>query len=309
MRLRNSGALCALFLVVMAGWPLASSAQATYVYSVEAVPPPSGAAVAVVLSARRGVAAVTATVLAFNAAGIVGDDPREVTIPGNGFVRLDNAALALGHDTGPRRIKIRADGELDVSAMRVMWGDHAVALPVHERVIVPETYGTIQHAFTRDRGELGFYWGVALNQPSRALATQRAAGACPESTGGGSGCPGNDFLTVSGSECVVVAIAKDGGGSFRTSRHLLTSTIGASYGLAKIEAESSCLVQAGILGYRNTPGTVDRGCDVPSELIFCNEPGGTPFTTGGYYSVDSHFAAGAASLSAQKAPTETQGEE
>ena len=113
----------------MAGAVGGASAQ-TYVYSVSPVPPPSGASVAVVLEARDG-EEVTATVQAYNAAGVLGDDARNVTVPGNGFVRLNNSDLALGHDTGARKVVVMAVREINVSAMRRIWGDHAVALPVH----------------------------------------------------------------------------------------------------------------------------------------------------------------------------------
>ena len=295
------GAICALFL--MAGWPLGAKAQTVYAYSIEAVPPPSGASVAVVMSARLGGAAVTATVRAFNAAGVVGDDPRTLTIPGNGFVRLNNADLALGHETGARKIKIRADGALDVSAMRIMWGEHAVSLPVHERIIVPETYGTVRYGWTRDQGELGIYWGVALNQPSRSLASQRAVGACPDSRNGRCGVSSsplaagrdNAWQGISGSECIAVAVAKDGGGSLSSARYLVVGEIGASYNRTVWEAGDACYITARTEGFRNTPGVADGGCNVLPELVFCNEPGGAPFTTGGYYSLDRHFAERAAS--------------
>ena len=124
--------LCGVLVASMAGAVGSASAQ-TYVYSVAPVPPPSGASVAVVLEARDGEEA-TVTVQAYTPAGVLGDDARNVTVPGNGFVRLNNAELGLGHDTGARRVVVMADREINVSAMRRIWGDHAVALAVRSWV-------------------------------------------------------------------------------------------------------------------------------------------------------------------------------
>ena len=86
-------------------------------------------------SCQRGTARKwTATVQAYNAAGVLGDDAWNVTVPGNGFVRLNNSDLALGHDTGARKVVVMAGRELNVTAMRRIWADHAVALAVRHWV-------------------------------------------------------------------------------------------------------------------------------------------------------------------------------
>ena len=147
----KSWLLCGVLVASMAGAVGSASAQ-TYVYSVAPVPPPTGASVAVVLEARDG-EEVTATVQAYTPAGVLGDDARNVTVPGNGFVRLNNADLGLGHDTGSRRIVVLADREINVSAMRRIWGDHAVALAVRSWVttaVPPAMSGCADEAeFTR----------------------------------------------------------------------------------------------------------------------------------------------------------------
>ena len=128
----KSWLLSGVLAASMAGAVGGASAQ-TYVYSVDAVPSPTGQSAAVFLSARDG-EEVTATVQAYNAAGVLGDDAWNVTVPGNGFVRLNNSDLALGHDTGARKVVVMAGRELNVTAMRRIWADHAVALAVRHWV-------------------------------------------------------------------------------------------------------------------------------------------------------------------------------
>ena len=121
--------LCGVLVASMAGAVGSASAQ-TYVYSVEGVPSPTAANNAALFMRARGREDVTATVYAYNAAGELGDDERDVTVPGKGFIRLNRDDLALGHESGTRSIEIRADGELNVSAMRRIWGSPAVSLTV-----------------------------------------------------------------------------------------------------------------------------------------------------------------------------------
>ena len=121
--------LSGVLAATMAGAVGGASAQ-TYVYGIEGVPSPTGANNAALFMRARGREDVTATVYAYNAAGELGDDERDVTVPGKGFIRLNRDDLALGHDTGGRSIEIRADGELNVSAMRMIWGSPAVSLTV-----------------------------------------------------------------------------------------------------------------------------------------------------------------------------------
>ena len=128
----KSWLLSGVLAASMAGAVGGASAQ-TYVYSVEGVPSPAGQPAAVFLGARDG-EEVTATVQAYNGSGVLGDDARNVTVPGNGFVRLNNSDLALGHDTGARKVVVMAGRELNVTAMRRIWGDHAVALAVRHWV-------------------------------------------------------------------------------------------------------------------------------------------------------------------------------
>ena len=183
---RGVGALSLAFLAAL---PLASSAHHgdIYSYQVHGVPWPKGQSVAVILGHRFrdgeavDSAARSARIIALNAAGEWGDEPRRVTIPVYGFVRLNNADLALGHETGARRIWISADGPLDVTAMRIIWGDHAVALPVHEEVIDFGRYAAFAAEYARlPSGKLALNWGVALNQRTSLRAEERARAACPE---------------------------------------------------------------------------------------------------------------------------------
>ena len=112
----------------------------TWVYTILGIPSPTGANNASIFVAEpTGTGKpVSATVQAYNDAGVLGDDPEIVTVPANGFVRLNNPDLALGHDDGGRRVTIRADRELAVTAFRWLAGGPAVALAVHVRRIVTD---------------------------------------------------------------------------------------------------------------------------------------------------------------------------
>ncbi len=106
-----------------------------------AYPAPTGANKASIFVAESAGEEVTATVGAYNADGELGDDTAVVTIPANGFVRLNNADLALGHESGGRMVTIRANRELMVYGFRFVQGERAVALGVHERRIVTDPEG------------------------------------------------------------------------------------------------------------------------------------------------------------------------
>ena len=256
----------------MAGAVGSASAQ-TYVYSVDLVPSPKGQSVAVTLG-DRDAEEVTATVQAYNAAGVLGGDEKVVTVPGNGFVRLNNADLALGHETGSRKVVIRADGELDVSTMRIIWSDKAVALPVQKRVVVAETWGRM--ALGWQAGGAVFYWSAAVNQPSRELAKQRARVACPVR----SGCTLGGFVTYR-SECSAVAVGRDS--NTARARRFLAYTVGGPRALAEAAVWKQCYIIAHNEGYGDTPGWLNGGCVVIPQLTSCNTPGGQPAVSAGTF--------------------------
>ena len=104
-----------------------------YVYSIEGIPAPSGANRVSVFIGARGADDVRINMLAYNSDGEDGQrgDREGNRIPGNGFLRLDGDDLMLGLESGARKVVIWAEALINVSAMRTIWGDHAVSLPVH----------------------------------------------------------------------------------------------------------------------------------------------------------------------------------
>lgn len=105
-----------------------------FVYTIEGVPASSGTNRVIVFLGARGADGVWINILTYNADGEDGrnGDPFGNYIPGNGFIMMDNDDLAFGLEDETRKVVIWAEALINVSAMRTIWGDHAVALPVHQ---------------------------------------------------------------------------------------------------------------------------------------------------------------------------------
>lgn len=288
-----SGALCALFLVLMAGWPLASSAQHTY--EIDAVPSPTGQPVVVVLSSRTvSFLEVKARIAARNAAGEVGAGAREITVPRGGFVRLNNADLALGFETGPRTIHISSDYELNVTAMRGIWGDRAVSLPVYESHTPAR--GAVALGYTRHGGDLGLVWGMSWNQRGVSTVEITAArSACGANINGpGSrvhtnvrektGC----YRTIRFRECLSVVSATN---PSQPSDVLWITAHGATQELADDVAVDRCYNVARGRGFTNPreehpifghQEILSAGCGIVVSI--CNDRNARPTAIGSFYS-------------------------